>query len=99
LNLISNAIEACDPGGKIVVGSSFDDYSKETTIYVEDNGCGIPDDKVELIFDEFFTTKKEGTGLGLYVCKYLLEDYNAELKVESELGKGSKFIIKISEGE
>jgi signal transduction histidine kinase len=60
---------------------------------IEDNGCGISDDVKGKIFNEFYTSKKEGTGLGLGVCKMLLDEYLSTLRFESEPGHGSKFYI------
>jgi len=97
LNLISNAIEACQSGGKVIIGSEVNSESSNLCLYVKDDGEGIPEDKIDEIFDEFYTTKEEGTGLGLYVCRYLLEDYNAVLKVESTYGVGTKFYIEFME--
>lgn len=67
-------------------------------IEVEDNGPGIPDDIKNRIFEPFFTTKRpgKGTGLGLSVSYFIItENHNGEMSVESELGKGTKFIIKL----
>jgi signal transduction histidine kinase len=97
LNLISNAIEACHSGGKVIIGSEVNSESSHFCLYVEDNGEGIPEDRIEEIFDEFYTTKEKGTGLGLYVCRNLLEDYNALLKVESTYGSETKFYIEFLE--
>lgn len=63
---------------------------------VEDNGTGIPEDRVGQIFEPFFTTRKDGTGLGLYIARQLCEANQAELTVESTPGKGTKFRIRMS---
>ncbi len=99
LNLISNAIDACEENGKIEIASVYDDVAETIYLTVEDTGCGIPIDDVEKIFDEFYTTKNGGTGLGLYVCKCLAEELNANLSVESQEGVGSKFILQFSGGK
>jgi two-component system NtrC family sensor kinase len=66
-------------------------------IEVSDNGCGIDPALQERIFEPFFTTKPPGTGtgLGLYVCRNLIDDLDGELKVESEAGVGSTFRISL----
>lgn len=63
---------------------------------IEDNGKGIPEDKMGDIFEPFFTTRKEGTGLGLYIARQLCEANQAELTVESQPDRGTKFRIRMS---
>jgi signal transduction histidine kinase len=63
---------------------------------IEDNGIGIKDDHKEKIFEDFYTSKKHGTGLGLSVCKNLLNEFNADLDFKSTYGQGSKFFIKFN---
>ena len=64
-------------------------------IEIADNGCGISKEACERIFEPFFTTKEQGkgTGLGLSTAYMILEQHNAKIKVESEQGQGTKFII------
>ena len=64
-------------------------------IQIRDNGKGISEEELENIFDPFYTTKDDGTGLGLYICKEIIERHNGRIWAESELDKGSKFIIEI----
>lgn len=96
LNLITNAIEAENTRNTIFVRSYLDDSDDNKIIYweVEDNGVGIKDDHKEKIFEDFYTSKKQGTGLGLSVCKKLLNEFNAEIDFKSTYGQGSKFFIK-----
>lgn len=98
LNLITNAIEAENSRNTIFVRSYMDDTDNSKAIYweVEDNGVGISDDNKERIFEDFYTSKKQGTGLGLSVCKKLLTEFNAELDFKSKYGQGSKFFIKFN---
>ena len=63
---------------------------------VQDNGKGISDEIKEKIFSEFFTSKKDGTGLGLSVCKKLLENHKAELCFDSKQGSGTTFYVKLN---
>jgi signal transduction histidine kinase len=60
---------------------------------VRDNGPGVPPDKVERIFEAYFSTKEKGTGLGLSIVKHNAELYSGTVRLESELGKGSRFIL------
>ena len=62
-------------------------------ISVADDGPGIPRDKVGQIFEPYFTTKEKGTGLGLAIVKHNTELYGGTVQVESELGKGTRFIL------
>jgi signal transduction histidine kinase len=62
-------------------------------ISVADTGPGIPPDKVERIFEQYYTTKEKGTGLGLAIVKHNIELYAGKVRVESELGKGARFIL------
>jgi len=98
LNLITNAIEAENCKNTIFVRSYLDDRDDKRIIYweVEDNGVGIKDEHKEKIFEDFYTSKKQGTGLGLSVCKKLLNEFNAEIEFKSTYGQGSKFFIKFN---
>jgi PAS domain S-box-containing protein len=93
LNLILNAVQAMPNGGKLVVESSKKDDL--LTVSVQDTGIGIPSEHVGKLFDPFFTTKAKGQGLGLPVCKRLLEAQNGSITVNSEVGKGSTFTFTI----
>ena len=99
INLVVNAIEACGSGGGISVdlrrGEEQVDESgyKRTfvTISVEDNGPGVPADRIDRLFDPFFTTKSSGTGLGLALSSRIAEEHEGLLRVESEEGEGTTF--------
>lgn len=96
-NLTDNAIKFTPAGGKIVFSSEID--NQNVNIYVRDNGVGMDFKDVENIFrlDKKIVSKgtndEKGTGLGLYVCKEMIEKMNGSIKVESEIGKGSTFIV------
>lgn len=93
INLIKNAVEAMPEGGKIRIGASV--KGSNALIEVEDKGIGIPEENMKEIFRPFFTTKPKGLGLGLAVCKKLIEAQGGEISVESKIGKGTTFKIKI----
>lgn len=99
LNLLSNAIKFTNPGGSIWV--SMHSCPEKVTISVKDTGIGIPPDKLEYIFDRFrqvdmtLTRSHEGSGIGLSLVKSLVEKHNGNIRVKSELGKGSEFIIEL----
>lgn len=98
LNLITNAIEAENTQNTIFVRSYMQNSDNNKIIYweVEDYGIGIKEEYKEKIFEDFYTSKKQGTGLGLSVCRKLLKEYNAELDFKSTYKQGSKFFIKFN---
>ncbi|MBC8001803.1 MAG: GHKL domain-containing protein [Opitutaceae bacterium] len=94
VNLLQNAREAMNGRGVIEVSTRYgENYS--VLVGISDNGPGIPPDKLERIFDAYFTTKEQGTGLGLAIVKHNVELYGGSLTVESVLGQGTHFIIKL----
>ncbi len=106
-NLFINAAQAMSDGGEIRVqlrkGNAWGGTSlsfppqlrkKEwVKISITDSGNGIPPEEKEKIFEPFFTTKENGTGLGLSIVHKIIENHNGLIKVESELGRGSTFMI------
>jgi len=99
LNLINNAIDAmAKSGGQIIVRTRMDKTDEHMLrISVEDNGPGIPSANLSSIFDPFFTTKPvgKGTGLGLSICYGIIQKIGGTIDVESTVGYGSTFTIKI----
>ncbi|HEX7044125.1 MAG TPA: ATP-binding protein [Burkholderiales bacterium] len=93
INLIVNAANACERGGRIEVVT--DDWDGNgVVVRVRDNGCGIPPDRLKHIFDPFFTTDPaRGAGLGLSVSYGLVRRYGGEITVESRVGEGSAFSV------
>ncbi len=91
-NLLQNARDAVDGRGNVHVGARYlGDHSVEIT--VRDDGPGVPVDRLERIFEAYYTTKDRGTGLGLAVVKHNAELYGGRVRAESELGKGAKFTL------
>jgi signal transduction histidine kinase len=102
LNLLVNARQAMPSGGRLYLrlAHSPDEHLVELT--VRDTGCGIPTDKLPRIFDGNYTTKsgpdetgKGGTGVGLSLCKETIEAHHGRIRVESAVGKGTAFILKL----
>jgi signal transduction histidine kinase len=93
VNLLQNAREALgEKGGNIFISARCHaDSSIEVTI--RDDGPGIPPDKLERIFEAYYTTKAKGTGLGLATLKHNVELYGGAVRVESALGKGARFVL------
>jgi len=94
LNLITNAVQAMTNDGKIEI--RITDNDKDVLIEIEDNGSGIPADKLPKIFDPLFTTRQIGTGLGLPCCKAIIEKHGGIINVKTVLDKGTTFSIKLS---
>jgi hypothetical protein len=100
LNLVLNGIQAIDREGKISIEVGLYDgdvsnRSRMVEIAVTDNGPGIPPEHLDRIFRPFYTTKRGGTGLGLSLCRRIIVAHGGTLSAESELKKGSRFIIRI----
>jgi signal transduction histidine kinase len=102
MNLLINARQAMPNGGRITIRLSHDAESNTVDLLVRDNGTGIPADKLPHIFDSFFTTKsgpdasgKGGTGLGLSMCRNVIEAHHGKIRVESTVGKGTAFTLKL----
>ncbi len=101
LNLVSNAVDACvfdesaEKEHRVVVSSKIED-GKFIRFDVSDNGSGMTDEVKNKLFSSFFSTKgTQGTGLGLLVTRKLIEEHGGSMEVESELGKGSTFGIRL----
>jgi signal transduction histidine kinase len=91
-NLITNAIQATAQGGRVHVATSRVDGHAQIT--VTDTGSGIPADRLPRIFDDFVTTKRRGLGLGLAICKRIVEQLDGSIAVESEVGRGTAFTLR-----
>jgi signal transduction histidine kinase len=91
LNLILNAIEAMREGGGEIVISSASAGPAETTISVIDSGVGLPPGLGERVFDAFFTTKANGTGMGLCICQRIVEAHGGRLIALPNDGRGAIF--------
>ncbi len=93
VNLLKNAVEACSENGLITITVSKDDNFG--IISIKDNGCGISAEALDKLFTPFFTTKKLGTGIGLSICKSIIEGAQGCINVHSILGEGTEFIVKL----
>ncbi len=109
-NLILNAYQALDGQGELrIVTYSSDaqgnkvesDASNHVTVEINDNGPGINPEHLQSVFSPFFSTKAEdkGTGLGLYICKQIVDELGGEVRVRSQLGKGTAFRVILQAAE
>jgi signal transduction histidine kinase len=94
-NLLQNAIQATASGGSIVVRSGRE--NGRVSVEVEDTGTGIPPERLQTIFDDYYTTKRRGLGLGLAISRRLVEQLDGTIAVRSELGKGTVFTVSFPE--
>ncbi|MEX2663146.1 MAG: sensor histidine kinase, partial [Vicinamibacterales bacterium] len=91
-NLILNAIQATAPGGLVVAATEVHDGRVLMKVY--DTGCGIPAERLHDIFEDFVTTKRRGLGLGLAISKKIVEQLGGQIRVASEVGKGTTFVLE-----
>jgi signal transduction histidine kinase len=101
LNLVINARQAMPRGGRLRIEVRENARTQMAEVRVTDTGVGIPPERLRLIFEPFYTTKEPdehghgGTGLGLSVCRQIVEQHQGRIRVESLVGKGSTFTVKL----
>lgn len=101
LNLVVNARQATNPGGVMTIGVQSERKSGHAIVTVRDSGTGIAPENMAKLFQPFFTTKQAdskgqgGNGLGLSLCKDVIEGHSGQISVQSELGKGTTFTIRL----
>jgi len=101
LNLIINARQAMPRGGHLRIDVKENVRTQMVELRIADSGVGIPPERLRLIFEPFYTTKEPdasghgGTGLGLSVCRQIIEHHHGRIRVESVVGKGSTFTVKL----
>jgi len=101
LNLVINARQAMPRGGRLLIEVRENRSSQMAEVKICDSGVGIPPEQLRLIFEPFYSTKEPdehghgGSGLGLSVCRQIIEQHQGRIRVESLIGKGSKFTVKL----
>jgi signal transduction histidine kinase len=101
VNLIINARQAMPRGGRLLIEVRDNPVAGMAEVRIADSGVGISPDRLRLIFEPFYTTKEPdeeghgGTGLGLSVCRQIIEQHHGRIRVESVVGKGSTFTVKL----
>jgi len=102
MNLVSNAVQAMEPrdGGLLRIETKLSQSRNKVLIKVKDNGIGIPEENMPKLFEPFFSTKKKGkgVGLGLSVVYGIIQEHGGSIRVESKVGEGSTFKVKIPIG-
>jgi len=102
-NIIYNGIKYTPEGGEVKI--SLQDREDHAFVRVQDNGIGIPEDDLPFVFDRFYRVDKArsknegGSGLGLSICKFIANAHQGKISVESEVGKGTKFIISLPKSQ
>lgn len=100
INLITNAADAIKTKGKVIIESYVEYGNKQlegdfVVVAIRDTGIGISPDELQKIFNPFFTRKAEGTGLGLPITQRILHQHNGVIDVESAVGEGTSFYVKL----
>lgn len=97
LNIIINAVQVMTDGGTLTIKTGIRSEGGRSRVWVSitDSGKGIPPEELDRIFVPFHTTKTQGTGLGLPICRQLMEQHDGTIDVESRLGEGTTFIIEL----
>jgi two-component system nitrogen regulation sensor histidine kinase NtrY len=95
VNLVTNAIQAKVEGKKSIINVDLEKINKRVNISIEDNGKGIPHNMHEKIFEPNFTSKNNGMGLGLTMVKKMVLEYDGDIILTSEEGKGCRFVISL----
>ena len=99
LDLLFNAFDATQDKGSIIL-RTFCENRNWVVFSIEDSGSGIPVEHLDRLFEPFFTTKPvgKGVGIGLSICYNIIDKHGGEIQVESEVGKGSTFLVKLPRG-
>jgi two-component system nitrogen regulation sensor histidine kinase NtrY len=95
INLIKNSLAAIEGEGKITIQTSYNPNLQMVRLEVGDDGCGIPNEDKERLFEPYFSTKKTGTGLGLTIANTIIADHNGYIRVRDNEPKGTTFLIEL----
>jgi two-component system NtrC family sensor kinase len=95
INILLNALQAVGENGQVTVQSQLNEEQGKIAVEVADNGRGISPVDIQKIFDPFFSTKSNGTGLGLAVSYGIIQNHEGDIRAYSELGKGARFVVEV----
>lgn len=98
LNLLLNSLQAISEKGNIVIKTGVEDSGHSIRVMISDDGTGFPLELKEKIFQPYFTTKHNGSGMGLFIVKRTLSKYNADISIESDVGLGTNCIVRFQVG-
>jgi signal transduction histidine kinase len=98
LNLILNALEAMGARGRLSVGTVYAPETRSVTVAIDDTGPGMSDETLARVFDLFFTTKPEGTGLGMAIARSVIDRHGGELAIQSAPGPGTRVRVRLPLG-
>lgn len=94
INLLDNAVAAVEENGEIQISTAYDHARSTVYLEVADNGCGLPPEVRARIFEPEFSTKKQGTGLGLTIVNQIVEDHRGYIRVRANEPRGTRFVIE-----
>jgi two-component system sensor histidine kinase AtoS len=95
LNLILNGMEALAPGGRMTVGTAWASGDRAVVVTIEDTGAGMNEETLAKLFDLFYTTKPEGTGLGMAIARSVVDRHSGTLAVDSAPGRGTRVTVRL----
>jgi signal transduction histidine kinase len=93
INLINNSIDSVEQGGLIQIETKR--QNSKVKLIIKDNGHGIPEDKLKKVFIPYFSTKKDGMGLGLLIVDKIVKDHHGTIEVKSEVNEGTEVTITL----
>lgn len=94
-NLIENAVESMDNGGRIAISTSYDTNLKAVRIEVADEGVGVSPEEKDKLFLPYYSTKQEGSGLGLAIVNRIIADHSGYIRIEDNVPHGTKIVIEL----
>lgn len=95
LNLVVNGMEALDRGGRLTVTTTYAAADRSLTVTIEDTGRGMSEETLARLFDLFYTTKRDGTGLGMAIARSVIDRHGGELAVASAPGQGTRVTVRL----
>lgn len=95
LNLVVNGMEALDAGGRVAVTTKYTAANRSVTVTIEDTGRGMSEETLARLFDLFFTTKRDGTGLGMAIARSAIDRHGGDLAVASVPGQGTRVTVRL----
>jgi signal transduction histidine kinase len=95
LNLILNGLEALGSQGRLTIATAFAPGARIVTVTIEDTGPGMNDETLSRAFDLFFTTKQDGTGLGMAIARSVVDLHGGQLTIQSAVGHGTRVVVQL----